>query len=112
MRKAIDILDVTIPYEYGWPLLYPAYFRGYAYIATRQGSAAVTEFEKIIDHPGIIQNNVIGSLAHLGLGRAYVVAGDSKKAKAEYDNFLTLWKDADADIPILKQARSEFAHLP
>jgi eukaryotic-like serine/threonine-protein kinase len=111
-RKAIDILDVTIPYEYGWPLLYPAYFRGYAYIATRQGSAAVTEFEKIIDHPGIIQNNVIGSLAHLGLGRAYVVAGDSKKAKAEYDNFLTLWKDADADIPILKQARSEFAHLP
>ncbi len=111
-HKAIDILAVATTYDYT-PLvkLYTAYFRGYAYIGTRQGLAAVGEFQKITGHPGIIKNDIIGSLAHLGLGRAYAVAGDSKNAKAEYDNFLTLWKDADPDIPILKQAKTEYAKL-
>ncbi len=111
-RKAIDILTVATPYEYGsYALLYPAYFRGHAYVALKQASLAVPEFKKIIDHPGIVGNDIIGSLSHLGLGRAYVIAGDSKNAKAEYDNFLTLWQDADADIPILKQAKAEYARL-
>jgi eukaryotic-like serine/threonine-protein kinase len=111
-RKAIDILAVATPYEYAHLVkLYTAYFRGYAYIATRQGSAAVGEFQKITGHSGIVGYDIIGSLAHLGLARAYMVAGDSKKAKAEYDNFLTLWKDADPDIPILKQAKAEYAKL-
>ncbi len=111
-RKAIDILAVTIPYEYGHQEgLYPAYFRGRAYIATGQGSVAVVEFQKIIGHAGIVADDVIGSLAHLGLGRAYAAASDSQKAKAEYDNFLTLWKDADPDIPILKEAKAEYAKL-
>ncbi len=111
-HKAIDILAVATPYDYT-PLvkLHTAYFRGYAYIGTRQGSAAVGEFQKITGHSGIIKNDIIGSLAHLGLGRAYAVAGDTKNAKAEYDNFLTLWKDADPDIPILKQAKTEYAKL-
>jgi len=111
-RKALEILAVTLPYEFGpEPQLYPAYFRGYAYIALKQGPTAVTEFQKIVDHPGIIVNDIIGSLAHLGLARAYVVAEDGTEARAEYSNFLTLWKDADPDIPILKEAKAEYAKL-
>ncbi len=111
-RKAIEILAVSTPYELGpSALLYPAYFRGYAYVALRQGSAAVPEFQKIIAHPGLIQMDPIGALAHLGLGRAYALTGDATKAKAAYHDFLTLWKDADPSIPILKQAKSEYAKL-
>jgi eukaryotic-like serine/threonine-protein kinase len=111
-RKAIEVLAVATPYELGpEPLLYPAYFRGYAYIATKQGPAAVAEFQKIVDHPGITLEDIVGALAHLGLARAYVATGDTSKAKAEYNNFLTLWKDADPDILTLKQAKAEYGKL-
>jgi eukaryotic-like serine/threonine-protein kinase len=78
----------------------------------KQGEAAAAEIQKILDHPGLIQNEAIGALAHLGLGRAYALAHDSTRAKHEYQNFLTLWKDADPDIPILKQSKAEYAELP
>ena len=91
--------------------LYPVYLRGESYLAAKQGGAAAAEFQKICDHPGLVQNEVIGALAHLGLGRAYAQLGDLSKSKAAYQDFLTLWKDADPDIPILKQAKTEFANL-
>jgi len=111
-RKAIEILAIPSPYELGpSALLYPAYFRGNAYLAIKQVPAAAAEFQKIIDHPGLILMDPIGALAHLGLGRAYALTGDMIKAKAAYQEFLTLWKDADADVPILKQAKAEYAKL-
>ena len=91
--------------------LYPAYLRGQAYLLTHNGAAAATEFQKLLDHQGIVQNFVTGSLAHLQIGRAYTLSGDTAKAKAAYQTFLNLWKDADPDIPILKQAKAEFAKL-
>ncbi|HEV3482039.1 MAG TPA: hypothetical protein VGR97_06875, partial [Candidatus Acidoferrales bacterium] len=89
----------------------PAYFRGQAYIAAKQGASAAAEFQKILDHPGIVTNEPIGALAHLGLGRAYALSGDKGKAAAAYQDFLALWKDADPDIPILKEAKAEYAKL-
>jgi tetratricopeptide (TPR) repeat protein/predicted Ser/Thr protein kinase len=88
--------------------LYPTYLRGEAYLAAGQEGAAA-EFQKIIDHAGLVSNCVTGALAHLGLGRAYALAGDKAKARAAYQDFLTLWKDADADVPVLKRAKAEFA---
>jgi hypothetical protein len=85
--------------------------RGEAYLLARNGTAAVAEFQKLLDHPGIVWNSPLGALAHLELGRAYAMGGDSTKAKIAYQDFLTLWKDADADIPILKQAKAEYAKL-
>jgi hypothetical protein len=123
--------------------LFPAYLRGEAYLAAEQGTAAAAEFQKILDHPGVVGNSLIGALAHLGLGRAYAAqAGlpvaavydrramvyDRRKedgarraplqpdalakARAAYKDFFTLWKDADPDIPILHQAKAEYAKLP
>ena len=69
------------------------------------------EFRKILDHPGVVQNEPIGALAHLGLGRAYALAGDNEKAKTAYQDFLALWKNADTDVPILMQAKAEYAKL-
>jgi eukaryotic-like serine/threonine-protein kinase len=89
----------------------PFYVRGEAYLAARQGSEAVAEFQQIIDRGGIVQNQPIGALAHLGLARAYAMQGDTAKARAAYQDFLTLWKDADPDIPILQQAKAEYAKL-
>jgi eukaryotic-like serine/threonine-protein kinase len=115
--KAITALAVSTPYELGQTtqgvtfVLYPVYLRGEAYLAAKQGAAAAIEFQKILDHPGLVQNEVIGALAHLGLGRAYVLAGDTGKARLEYQSFLSLWKDADPDIPLMKQAKSEYAKL-
>ena len=91
--------------------LYPAYLRGEAYLAGHQGREAAVEFQKILDHSGIVLNDPIGGLAHLQLARAYTLQGDPAKAKAAYQNFLTLWKDADPDIPILKQAKAQYARL-
>jgi Tfp pilus assembly protein PilF len=91
--------------------MYPVFVRGEAYLSARQGSEAATEFQKILDHSGIVVNQPIGALAHLGLARAYVLQGDTAKAKAAYQNFLTLWKDADPDIPILQQAKAEYMKL-
>jgi hypothetical protein len=94
------------------PKTKPVYLRGEAYIATHQGDKAQVEFLKILDHPGIVQNDITGALARLQLGRAYVLQGDTGKARAKYQDFLTLWNDADPEIPILKQAKEEYAKLP
>ena len=113
--KGIQSLEAAAPYELGGPLafpyLYPVWVRGHAYMAAHKGLAAAAEFQKVIDHPGIVLNQPIGSLAHLELGRAYVLSGDNVKARAAYQNFFTLWKDADPDIPILIAAKSEYAKL-
>jgi len=113
--QAILDLEATTPYELGGPLmfpyLYPSWIRGQAYLAANNGTAAALEFKKLIDHPGVVLNQPIASLGHLQLGRAYAMQGDTAKAKATYQDFLTLWKDADPDIPILKQAKAEYAKL-
>jgi eukaryotic-like serine/threonine-protein kinase len=118
--KAIELLQIAGPHELGQPrsalngffgALYPVYVRGEAYLAARQGAEAVIEFQKILDHRGTVVSDPIGALAHLQLGRAYVLSGDKTKAKIAYQDFLTLWRDADPDIPILKQAKSEYSKL-
>ena len=116
-KRAIDALAASAPYELGETnpsftfALYPVYLRGEAYLAAKQGAAAANEFQKILDHAGVVANEPLGALAHLGLGRAYTLAGDNAKAKAAYQDFLTLWKDADPDIPILIAAKAEYATL-
>ncbi len=113
--RAIVALEPSLPYEFGGPPpgipMYPAYIRGLAYLAQRNGPAATAEFQKFLDHTGIVQNFLLGSLAHLQLARAYVLSSDTAKAKSAYQDFLTLWKDADPDIPILKEAKAEYAKL-
>jgi len=116
--KAIEVLQTAAPHELGahgasgfFTNLYPVYVRGDAYLAAHQGSEAAAEFQKILDHRGIALNSPIGALAHLGLARAYAMQGDTAKAKVAYQDFLTLWKDADPDIPILKEAKAEYAKL-
>ena len=110
--KAIEYLELTQPYELNpYQNLYPAYVRGQARLMMHDGAAAATEFQKLIHYRGVVQNDPVGALAHLQLGRAYAVQGDSTKAKAAYQEFLTLWKDADPDIPVLKQAKVEYAKL-
>jgi hypothetical protein len=113
----VQSLEPAAPYELGGNLLtlnfifYPVYLRGEAYLAARQGAAAVAEFQKILDHPGAVRSEPIGALAHLEQGRAFVLTGDKVKAKAAYQQFLTLWKDADPDVPIFRQAKVEYSHL-
>jgi DNA-binding winged helix-turn-helix (wHTH) protein/tetratricopeptide (TPR) repeat protein len=113
---AIELLRVTSLYELsaspGMPLV-PIYLRGQAYLLQHNGSAAAVEFQKIIDHPGIVKTEeaVVGPLAGLGMARAYALEGDTIKSRAAYQDFLTLWKDADADIPILMEAKAEYAKL-
>ena len=115
--RAVIALEPSLPYELGNPppeaagTLHPAYIRGVAYLAQKNGAAAAAEFQKLLDHPGIVQNFLLESLAHLQLGRAYAISGETAKAKAAYRDFLALWKDADADVPILKDANAEFANL-
>jgi tetratricopeptide (TPR) repeat protein len=114
---AIESLTGAAPYELGrsgnsgWTALYPVYVRGEAYLAAHQGSEAAAEFQKILDHGGIVLNSPIGALAHLQIGRADVIQGDIVKAKAAYQDFLALWKGADPNIPVLKQAKAEYAKL-
>jgi serine/threonine protein kinase/tetratricopeptide (TPR) repeat protein len=118
--KAIELLQVAVPYELGQPrssqtaffgALYPIYARGQAYLAARQGAEAAREFQKILEHPGRMVGDPIVVLAHLQLGRAYAMQRDVAKAKGAYQDFLTLWKVADSDIPVLKQAKAEYAKL-
>jgi eukaryotic-like serine/threonine-protein kinase len=109
--NAIDVLQTAIPYELGAGSLYPAYIRGDSYLAERQGRQAAVEFQKILDHRWIVINDPIGALAHLELGRAHLLTGDIANAKADYQDFLALWKDADPDIPILVAAKAEYAKL-
>ena len=110
--KAIEVLKTAAPFELGnVGYLYPVYVRGQAYLLNHQGKEAATELMKIIEHRGIVFNEPIGALAHLQIGRAYAMQGDTAKARAAYQDFLTLWKDADADIPILIAAKAEYAKL-
>jgi tetratricopeptide (TPR) repeat protein len=118
--KAVELLLSSRPYDRGVPPsiapafigpFYAVYVRGLAYLAAKQGAEAVAEFQKIIDGRTIVVSDPIGALAHLQLGRAFVLSGDSVKAKSAYQDFLTLWKDADPDIPVFIQAKKEFAVL-
>jgi eukaryotic-like serine/threonine-protein kinase len=110
--KAIAVLQAVSPYELGnVDSLYSAYLRGSANLLLHRGSEAAAEFQKILGHFGVVQNGEHGALAHLGLARAYVLSGDTAKARNKYQDFLALWKDADPDIPILKQANTEYAKL-
>jgi hypothetical protein len=115
--QAIESLEATAPYELGVPeqfqlgTMYPVYLRGVAYLESGNGIAAAQQFQRILDHPGLTINFPLGALARLGLGRAYALNGDKEKARAAYQQFLTLWKDADPDIPVLKQAKAEYEKL-
>lgn len=92
------------------PLL-SAYLRGQAYLALRRGPDAVAEFQRIVDHPGLVTNRAYAALARLGIARSYTLQGQTSKARAGYQDFFMLWKDADTDIPILRQAKAEYAKL-
>ena len=110
--KAIEVLQTAAPFELGnVGYLYPIYVRGQAYLLNHQGKEAATELVKIIEHRGIVFNEPIGALAHLQIGRAYAMQGDTAKARAAYQDFLTLWKNADSDIPVLIAAKGEYAKL-
>jgi serine/threonine protein kinase/DNA-binding winged helix-turn-helix (wHTH) protein/tetratricopeptide (TPR) repeat protein len=111
--KAVEQLKTAPIYEMGQDdaNLYSAYLRGVAYLQLNQGQEANTEFQKITEHPGIVMNNVWGALAHLQLARAYAMMGDKEAARKSYQDFLTLWKDADPDIPIYRQAKAEYKRL-
>ena len=118
--KAIELLQAAVPYELGAPrssffgffgALYPIYVRGEAYLAAHQGTEAVAEFQKIIDHRGIVVSDPIGALTLLQQARALALSGENSKAKVAYQDFLALWKDADPDLLILKQAKAEYAKL-
>jgi tetratricopeptide (TPR) repeat protein len=115
--STIGSLVPTKPYElgsaglYSWTAFYPIYLRGQAYLAVHQGKDAAAEFQKILDHRGIVLNAPLGALAHLQIGRAYAMQGDAAKAQAAYQDFLALWKDADTDVPIFIAAKAEFAKL-
>jgi tetratricopeptide (TPR) repeat protein len=117
---AVENLERARPYDLALPGtaffakfggLYPAYIRGESYLAAGRGREAAAEFQKVLNHRGVVFADPIGALAHLQLGRAYVASGDMAKARNAYQDFLTLWKDADEDIPVLKQARAEYARL-
>jgi serine/threonine protein kinase/tetratricopeptide (TPR) repeat protein len=110
-------LEAAAPYELGEPpqfqlgTLYPAYIRGQALLMAHNGAAAAAEFQKVLDHRGTVLNFVTGAMAHLQISRAYAMAGDTVKTKAAYQEFFTLWKDADPEVPILKEAKAEYAKL-
>jgi len=118
--KAIEVLESAAPYELGTPrsnlqgflgALYPVYVRGQAYLSAHQGTEATAEFQKVLDHRGIVVSDPVGALARLQLARAFALSGETAKAKTAYQDFFTLWKDADLDIPVLKQAKVEYAQL-
>ena len=115
--QATVFLEAAAPYELGQPgqiqlgTMYPAYIRGQAQLMAHNGPAGAAEFQKFLDHRGLVTNFPLGALAHLGLAPAYALSGDTVKAKTAYQGFLTLWKDADPDIPILKEAKAEYAKL-
>jgi hypothetical protein len=116
--KAVEALQPAGPYEFGVPgnsaltiSLYPIYVRGMAYLQAGQGAAAVVEFQKIVEHPGAAVAESIGVLAYLGLARGFAMNGDATEAKAAYDEFFQLWRNADSDIPVLKAAKARYAKL-
>jgi tetratricopeptide (TPR) repeat protein len=114
--ESIAALEPAGKYELGagptslapyWPI----YVRGHAFLRMQDGAKAAAEFQKLLAHRGALAFNVLYPLAHLELGRAYVQQGDTTKARTAYQDFFALWKDADADVPILKQAKAEYAKL-
>jgi tetratricopeptide (TPR) repeat protein len=119
--ESLERLQIALPYElaanglnfshFYLGGLHSAYVRGEALLAAHRYAEAAAEFQKILDHRGIVGADPIGALAHLQLGRAFVLSGDTIKAKAAYQDFLTLWKDADPDIPVLRQAKAEYITL-
>ena len=117
--KAIEILQTALPYELSLAgplpeigaLLYPVYLRGQAYLMLHEGKSAVIEFQKFIDNRAMVINSPLGALAQMNLARAYAMQGDTAEAKATYQEFFTIWKDADPDVPVLKQAKAEYAKL-
>jgi hypothetical protein len=110
--RAIELLQKVTPYEFGWMArVFPNYMRGLAYLQTHQGKEAAGEFQKILDNPGVCQTLPQCRLAQLQLGRAQVLSGDTAAARASYQNFFAAWKNADPDIPILKQVKAEYAKL-
>jgi eukaryotic-like serine/threonine-protein kinase len=113
--RAIEVLQGAAPYELGLSSaigdLYPVYVRGQAYLAMHQGSEAAGEFQKVLDHRGAVLSEPIGVLAHLQLGRTLVLSRDTNRARAAYHDFFALWKDADPGIPVLKQAKKEYARV-
>ncbi len=115
---SVELLRSTASYELGAPepllivgTMYPVYLRGEAYLLAHEGKEAAAEFQKFLDHRGVVLNFPLGALARLGLARAYAMQGDTAKARTAYQDFLTLWKDADTDIPIFQQAKAEYAKL-
>jgi predicted Zn-dependent protease len=115
-NRTIELLKVASAVELGGPsqlsiFLCPAYLRGKAYLMLRDGNRAAAEFQKFIDHRGVAINFPWGALARLGLARAYALQGNTAKAGAAYQDFLGTWKDADPDVPILRQAKAEYARL-
>jgi predicted Zn-dependent protease len=115
-KRVIELLKMASTIELGQPTnitvyLCPVYLRGEAYFLLHDGNRAAAEFQKFIDHRGVVMNFPWGALARLGLARAYALQGDKAKARTAYQDFLTLWKDADPDIPILKEAKAECAKL-
>ena len=107
---AYDLGQTTYT-PFGWTAMYPVYLRGEAYLAVHQSKEAAVEFQKILDNRGLVLNEPIGALAHLQLGRAYVLQGETSKARAAYQDFLMLWKEADPDIPVLIAAKAEYGNL-
>ena len=109
--RAIELLEAAAPTEMSLGGFGPPYLRGQAYLMQRDGNRAAAEFRKILDHRWLVMMDWKGALARLGLARAYAMQGDTAKAKAAYQDFLTLWKDADPDVPILIAAKAEYAKL-
>jgi hypothetical protein len=117
-QAALSLLETTVPYDLSQAStvvneagMYPAYLRGEAYLVTHNGESAAVEFKKLLDHRGIVQNSILGPLSILQLARAEVMMGDVASARKQYGDFLSLWRAADPDIPILKQAQAEYAKL-
>ena len=121
--KAIELLQTAISYEGGTPIeggsefllgagsFYPAYVRGLAYLASHHGTEAAAEFEKILDHRGVVLCDPIGALAYVQVARTYALSGDKTKAKSAFQDFFTMWKEADPDIPIFKQVKAEYTKV-
>jgi hypothetical protein len=118
--KAIETLEIATPYELGTPRsactgyfgsLYPILIRGEAYLAAHKGAEAEHEFQKLIDHRGIMIGDPVSSLAHYGLARSYVLSGEVAKAREQFKLSLDTWKDADSDLPILREVKAQYANL-
>ena len=116
--RSLELLEAVKPYERGqlignlsYTCMFPVYLRGEAYLAARKGAEASAEFQKLMDNRGLVGNCWSGALAHLGKGRAQALSGSTSAAKTSYQEFFSLWKDADSNVPVLKAARAEFAKL-